>query len=80
MPPESCYVCGKAEPEELRPYGKDGQIICYDCMIADPEREAEAKRQIDKRFDAIDGPVVIGENDGPISIGEAMRRMKERVD
>lgn len=43
-----CYVCQKAEaddPEvEIRPYGKDGQPICFDCMIADPERERDAEQ------------------------------------
>lgn len=32
--PQQCDECGKIE--ELRPYGKDGARICYDCGMKNP--------------------------------------------
>jgi hypothetical protein len=64
-----CYLCKKSEADdsevELRPYGPNGAIICFDCMIADPEREAEAKRQFASQCDAAGAVVVIGGSEGP---------------
>lgn len=41
-----CDLCGVAE--ETRPYGPNGENVCFDCMLKDEEA---AK----KRFDAILG-------------------------
>jgi len=54
-PDAKCEQCGKVD--ELRPYGKNGMKICYDCAMLDPveteyqmqirlfgESEAEARR------------------------------------
>lgn len=30
-----CQLCGKTD--ELRPYGPNGENICYDCGMKDPE-------------------------------------------
>lgn len=65
-----CYVCGQSErdsPEvELRPYGKGGQPICFDCMNGDPERKAEAMRQFSDACDRVGpGVIVIGDSAGP---------------
>lgn len=68
-----CYVCGQSEsddPEnvELRPYGEGGKPICFDCMTADPAREAEAQRQFGSAMEAASGgigPVVIGDGGPP---------------
>jgi hypothetical protein len=35
-----CTICGQRD--ELRPYGKGGALVCFDCMMKD---EKEAKRQ-----------------------------------
>lgn len=40
-----CTKCGKLD--ELRPYGKDGERVCFDCAQADPE---ERERQVNKLF------------------------------
>lgn len=66
----SCYICHQSEDDssdiELRPYGKDGQPICFDCMTADPVREAEAMKQFSDACDRVGGGlVVIGGSDGP---------------
>ena len=33
--PQQCDLCGKID--ELRPYGKNGEKICYDCGIKDKD-------------------------------------------
>ena len=35
-----CHYCGTTD--ETRPYGPGGSLICYSCMMADPEREKAA--------------------------------------
>jgi len=58
------YVCGT--PKDLRPYGPKGAWICFPCMIADSEREEEAKRQFAAQLDAA-GPAAMidGSDVGP---------------
>lgn len=41
-----CSECGKVE--ELRPYGKNGAFVCFDCAMKDEE---EATRQFKKILD-----------------------------
>jgi hypothetical protein len=41
--PERCAECG--ELKELRPYGKDGARICFQCAMATPESRAEAEHR-----------------------------------
>lgn len=40
-PPQQCDECGQIA--ELRPYGPDGRTICFDCLDAHPEWQAEAQ-------------------------------------
>jgi hypothetical protein len=40
-----CELCGKLD--ELRPYGRGGKNVCFDCAMKD---EAEAARQFTKRI------------------------------
>jgi hypothetical protein len=65
-----CYVCKRTD-RELRPYGKGGKPICHPCMKADPEREREANRQMDRAFGRVAGVPVIGSEEGPLSQEEA---------
>ena len=44
--PRCCEFCGQAK--ELRPYGPNGESICFECMKKD---EPAAKRQFAKRFE-----------------------------
>jgi len=44
--PAECEECGKTA--ELRPYGKNGKWICFQCGMKD---EAEVERQFKKLFD-----------------------------
>ena len=37
--PQQCDYCGKIA--ELRPYGKDGACICYECGMSDRETTDE---------------------------------------
>ena len=64
MSKHKCYVCQQSG--DLRPYGPKGEMICYDCMKADPEREATAKRQFMAQLDGC-GPVAVldGSEVGP---------------
>jgi len=39
----ACDLCGKVE--ELRPYGPNGESVCFDCAMKDEEA---AKRQLAK--------------------------------
>lgn len=59
----NCYVC-KTE-QECRPYGAQGQMICFDCMIIDPEREEEARHQFLLQARSAGAVAVIAEEAGP---------------
>lgn len=44
-----CELCGKFD--ELRPYGPNGERVCFECGMKD---EAAAKRQFEKIFNGAD--------------------------
>ena len=60
----SCHYC-KATAEEMRPYGPGGAELCYACMTATPEREAQARAAFSVQLEAAEvvggGITVIGE-------------------
>jgi len=61
-----CTVCNNLE--DVRPYGKNGAFICFDCMTATPEAEMEAHKQYTSQFEAaaaVGNVVLIGEETGP---------------
>lgn len=61
----ACHYCQKTEGE-LRPYGPNGEIVCFQCGMSTPERRAAADRAINARLDACSGrAVLIGNPDGP---------------
>lgn len=51
---EPCEYCGKME--ELRPYGKNGAKICFDCAMK-PENKATTEAMFEK--------VLTGESEMP---------------
>lgn len=78
-----CSICGQPSgpgPRELRPYGKGGADVCYECVFGSPEREAEAERQINKVLDQ-PGPLVLDEEGiRPMSdVEKATMRLTPRV-
>jgi hypothetical protein len=44
-PDRRCELCGKID--ECRPYGPNGEQVCYDCAMKD---EAAANRQLRKHL------------------------------
>lgn len=54
-PISNCSLCGKKD--ELRPYGKDGAWVCFNCAMKDEE---EATRQFNKQFLSKHGIIVVG--------------------
>jgi hypothetical protein len=44
--PQQCDLCGKID--ELRPYGPNGEAICFECGMKD---EATTGRMFNKRLD-----------------------------
>ena len=61
----TCHYCQKTEGE-LRPYGPNGEIVCFACGTSTPERRAVAMRAIHAKLDACDGrAVLVGNPDGP---------------
>ena len=49
--PQQCDLCGKVA--ELRPYGPNGECVCFDCGMKD---EAAAEHQFVKRVLGVDLP------------------------
>lgn len=58
-----CHYCNKTN--DLRPYGPKGAMVCFDCAMATPEREAETERNFLLQLNACGNFVVIGEEVGP---------------
>lgn len=58
-----CQYCGTTE--EIRPYGPNASYLCWDCMMADPQRQLTAMQQCEEQIRACGPNVVIGEKTGP---------------
>lgn len=60
-----CHYC-KATDKELRPYGPGGASVCFDCMTATPEREAQAQAAFGVQLEAAEivggGISIIGDS------------------
>jgi hypothetical protein len=59
-----CYSCNKSK--DLRPYGPQGQYVCFQCAFATPESTAQTEAAFKLQLDAA-GPVVLldGTDAGP---------------
>ena len=70
-----CHYCGTTEGE-LRPYGPGGSPLCFTCMKASPEREAEAKQNFDVLLEAsaaaspVGASVLTGDGPAPLLPGD----------
>jgi len=53
--PQQCDFCGKIE--ELRPYGPNGEVICFDCGMKD---EATTAKMFGRRL-GLDDDTLEGE-------------------
>lgn len=67
-----CCYCGTTE-SDLRPYGPGGRPVCFPCMKAKPEREAQAHKALGALIGAAEaasphGVAVIGTSDGPMPL------------
>lgn len=62
----NCEECGKKA--ELRPYGEGGKKICFDCAMATPESEKRTEQALKKILGGIEGPALIGGEDGPVPL------------
>ena len=58
-----CEYCGR--DNELRPYGRNGAQICFDCAIK-PENKKTAESQFENQLDACGPLAIIGEDCGPV--------------
>lgn len=55
--PQECEYCGKIA--ELRPYGENGDNICFKCAMED---EKETEKQFGKILDGVDEVVFVKTN------------------
>ena len=68
MTPE--IKCGCGATKDLRPYGKNGSMICFDCAMSTPERRAETERNFALQLNACGTVAVIdGTEIGPYPLG-----------
>lgn len=68
--PGYCCHCQTAA-KELRPYGPNGALVCFDCAMATPERKAAAERALQQTLDACGDAIAIIEGVGPVPAGGA---------
>lgn len=59
---KDCSQCGRKK--ELRPYGKGGVSICFDCAMATPESQAETERQFKAALDDAGPLAAVGDDRG----------------
>ncbi len=60
----TCCYCDKTT--DLRPYGPNGAMVCFQCAMASPKRKAETERNFALQVKTCGAePIVIGEEVGP---------------
>lgn len=66
----NCHYCSAAS--EVRPYGPRGEMICFACAMATPERKRQTERAFMAQIDACgDVSVIDGTKVGPYPIKHA---------
>lgn len=64
-----CYCRQEFEYEDMRPYGPDGQLTCFECAMSTPERERTAKCHFNTHIDSCGGGnIVVGLPCGPVPV------------
>lgn len=58
-----CYSCHSND--EVRPYGPNGAMVCFQCAFATPESTKETNANFERQLNAAGPVVVIGEEVGP---------------
>jgi len=49
----TCFYCKKTfDEDDLRPYGRGGSFVCFDCATLTPERENETRANFRAQLDA----------------------------
>jgi hypothetical protein len=74
MTDHKCGVCGSVD-EELRPYGKNHSMICFDCAFSTQASKAETERNYLMQLNAAGPCAVIGTEVGPFPL-EALKETK----
>ena len=64
-----CTICNKED--ELRPYGPNGSMICFDCAMK-PERKTETEKNFVSQLEACGSIAMIGTEAGPIPLGKKL--------
>ena len=62
MEGDACYICCATE-KDLRPYGKNMQMVCFECAMKD---KAETEAQFVSQMNAAGSTPVIGTEFGPV--------------
>ena len=63
-----CSYCNKKE--EVRPYGKKGALICFDCGML-PENISETENQFHTQLNGIKDIAIIGKECGPYPLNKS---------
>lgn len=79
---KKCCYCDNAN--DLRPYGPRGAMVCFECAMSTPERQAETERNFSAQLQACGlDAVVDGSSVGPYPVkhhptaDKALRRLRE---
>lgn len=67
-----CSICSKEA--ELRPYGPNRSMICFDCGMKPERFEETTKNFIQQLIECGPGPVVIGSESGPYPLNKENRQ------
>ena len=60
----NCYYCNT--PQDLRPYGPKGTMVCFSCAMSTPERKQETEQNFAAQLLAItDDAILDGTEVGP---------------
>ncbi len=92
MAEPTCHYCGDAEnfprdpakgrQVELRPYGPGGAQVCFECMMATPDREREAQRKFGVQLESnevVGGGATLLTSDGPVPFSKEALEAEQNI-